>query len=392
MAVKRDKSSPWEFLWYALYAFAGLGLELVLMGGVEPALFGGTPPSRYTAAHTLLHWGMTMACWGLTAALLVRQAEKKLGFSLLEARPVPRKGAGLAIGLAALCNLLGVLCVTAVNTSVAETIYSIASFGGGPRAALAALCAAMASIVLWAAAAWWFGIPTSQSHSLIAGLTGAAIAVQGGLDAINGAEWMKVIYGILLSTLLGFGLGWLNYKLIGRLCRHVNRQKANSFFKWAQICSGAGVAFMHGAQDGQKFMSIFMLAIMMTAGMGMDLTGVAMPMWLMIFCAFNMGLGTAVGGERIIKSVGMDMVKLEAFQGFAASLSTFVSLMLATFGGLPVSTTHTNTTAIMGVGAAKSPKSVKWSIAIDMVKTWVLTFPGCGILGFACAKLFLMIL
>ena len=199
---------------------------------------------------------------------------------------------------------------------------------------------------------------------------------------------------VLLSgdTLLGFGLGWINYKVIGRMCRNVDRLKANSFFKWAQICSGAGVAFMHGAQDGQKFMSIFMLAIMMTAGMGMDLSGVAMPMWLMIFCAFNMGLGTAVGGERIIKSVGMDMVKLEAFQGFAASLSTFVSLMLATFGGLPVSTTHTNTTAIMGVGAAKSPKSVKWSIAIDMVKTWVLTFPGCGILGFACAKLFLMIL
>ena len=104
--------------------------------------------------------------------------------------------------------------------------------------------AAMVAIIVWGAAAWWFGIPTSQSRSPIAGLTGAAIAVQGGLDAINGAEWMKVVYGILLSTLLGFGLGWLNYKLIGRLCRHVNRQKANSFFKWAQICSGAGVAFM----------------------------------------------------------------------------------------------------------------------------------------------------
>ena len=297
-----------------------------------------------------------------------------------------------AILMAAVFNFLGVLVMTMVNASVAATIYNMVDFGGNSHQALTALMAAMVAIIVWGAAAWWFGIPTSQSHSLIAGLTGAAIAVQGGLDAINGAEWMKVIYGILLSTLLGFGLGWLNYKLIGRLCRHVNRQKANSFFKWAQICSGAGVAFMHGAQDGQKFMSIFMLAIMMTAGMGMDLSGVAMPMWLMIFCAFNMGLGTAVGGERIIKSVGMDMVKLEAFQGFAASLSTFVSLMLATFGGLPVSTTHTNTTAIMGVGAAKSPKSVKWSIAIDMVKTWVLTFPGCGILGFACAKLFLMIL
>ena len=97
MAVKRDKSSPWEFLWYALYAFAGLGLELVLMGGVEPALFGGTPPSRYTAAHTLLHWGMTMACWGLTAALLVRQAEKKLGFSLLDSTTGGKGGGGAAL-------------------------------------------------------------------------------------------------------------------------------------------------------------------------------------------------------------------------------------------------------------------------------------------------------
>ena len=299
---------------------------------------------------------------------------------------------GAALALAAVFNFVGLVGMTYISTAVAHTMFNMVDFSGNTHQALLALIAAMIGSIGWGVFCWFWGIPASKSHSLIAGLTGAAIAVQGGLDAINGAEWMKVIYGILLSTLLGFGLGWLNYKLIGRLCRHVNRQKANSFFKWAQICSGAGVAFMHGAQDGQKFMSIFMLAIMMTAGMGMDLSGVAMPMWLMIFCAFNMGLGTAVGGERIIKSVGMDMVKLEAFQGFAASLSTFVSLMLATFGGLPVSTTHTNTTAIMGVGAAKSPKSVKWSIAIDMVKTWVLTFPGCGILGFACAKLFLMIL
>ncbi len=104
-----------------------------------------------------------------------------------------------------------------------------------------------------------------------------------------------------------------------------------------------------------------------------------------------MGVGTAVGGEKIIKNVGMDMVKLETFQGFAASFSTLISLVIATFGGLPVSTTHTNTTAIMGVGAAKNPKSVKWSIAIDMVKTWILTFPGCGLLGFLCAKLFLIV-
>ena len=296
-----------------------------------------------------------------------------------------------AIIMAAVFNFLGLLLVSLVSTAVAHTIFSMVDFGGNSHQALTALMAAMVAIIVWGAAAWWFGIPTSQSHSLIAGLTGAAIAVQGGLDAINGAEWMKVVYGILLSTLLGFGLGWINYKVIGRMCRNVDRLKANSFFKWAQICSGAGVAFMHGAQDGQKFMSIFVLAITLATGVG-QADQMVLPIWLMFFCALNMGIGTAVGGERIIKSVGLDMVKLEPFQGFAASAATFFCLMLSTFAGLPVSTTHTNTTAIMGVGAAKRKSAVKWGIAVDMVKTWVLTFPGCGILGFACAKLFLMIL
>ena len=297
-----------------------------------------------------------------------------------------------AIIMAAICNFLGLLLVSLVSTAVAATIFSMVDFGGDSRAALIALMAAMVAIIVWGATAWWFGIPTSQSHSLIAGLTGAAIAVQGGFDAINGAEWVKVVYGILLSTLMGFGLGWLFYKGIGRLFQGANRQSANRFFRVAQILGGAGVAFMHGAQDGQKFMSIFLLAITMAAGLGTGEGAMALPLWLMVLCALNMGFGTAAGGERIIKSVGVDMVKLEAFQGFAASLSTFASLIAATFGGLPVSTTHTNTTAIMGVGAARNPKAVKWSIAIDMVKTWVLTFPGCGVLGFVCAKLFLMIL
>ena len=251
--------------------------------------------------------------------------------------------------------------------------------------------AAMVAIIVWGVAAWRFGIPTSQSHSLIAGLTGAAIALIGSFDAINWNEWIKVIYGILLSTLMGFGLAWIFYQVIKRLFANANRQNANAFFRWAQVFTGAGVALMHGAQDGQKFMSIFMLAIMMAAGMGTESGSFELPMWLMLICALSMGVGTAVGGEKIIKNVGMDMVKLETFQGFAASFSTLISLVIATFGGLPVSTTHTNTTAIMGVGAAKNPKSVKWSIAIDMVKTWILTFPGCGLLGFLCAKLFLIV-
>ncbi len=297
-----------------------------------------------------------------------------------------------AIIMAAICNFVGLLVISLISPAVAQTIFNMVDFGTDAHSALVTLMAAMVSIIVWGATAWWFGIPTSQSHSLIAGLTGAAIALMGSLDAINWSEWIKVIYGILLSTLMGFGLGWINLKVIMKLFQNANRQNANRFFKGAQIFAGAGVAFMHGAQDGQKFMSIFILAIMMAAGLGMDPSALdTLPVWLMIICALTMGAGTAMGGERIIKSVGVDMVKLEAYQGFAASLSTCISLVVATFGGLPVSTTHTNTTAIMGVGAAKNPKRVKWSIAIDMVKTWVLTFPGCGLLGFVFAKIFLLI-
>lgn len=296
-----------------------------------------------------------------------------------------------AILMAAICNFFGLFLVSLVTSAVAHTVFSMVDFGGDAHQSIIALMAAMVAIVVWGAAAWFFGIPTSQSHSLIAGLTGAAIALQGSFDAINGAEWMKVIYGIVFSTLFGFFLGWANSKLLGVVCRDMDRRKASRFFRWAQIASGAGVAFMHGAQDGQKFMGVFVLAIAFTMGSGQT-TQLDLPLWLMFFCALNMGLGTAVGGERIIKNVGMDMVKLEPYQGFAASFATFFCLMFSTFAGLPVSTTHTNTTAIMGVGAAKRKSAVKWGIAIDMVKTWVLTFPGCGLMGFVVARLFLLFL
>lgn len=296
-----------------------------------------------------------------------------------------------AIIMAAICNFVGLLVISFLSSAVAATIFSMVDFGANSESALIALMAAMVAIIVWGAVAWWFGIPTSQSHSLIAGLTGAAIAIIGDFSAINWNEWIKVIYGILLSTFMGFILGWIFYRLIKRIFAGANRQRANVFFKWAQIFAGAGVAFMHGAQDGQKFMSIFLLAITMSLGMDSSISNMILPVWLMFVCALTMGFGTGIGGERIIKNVGSNMVKLESFQGFAASLSTCVSLVVATFGGLPVSTTHTSTTAIMGVGAGKNPKGVKWSIALDMVKTWILTFPGCGLMGYIFAKIFLVI-
>ena len=293
-----------------------------------------------------------------------------------------------AVLMAAVFNLLGVLVMTSIGAQVAETIYNIADFGGDPSRALIALCAAMTAIVLWATAAWYFGIPTSESHALIAGVSGAAIALNGGFGGINGAEWVKVLYGLGLSTVLGFVSGFVVVKTVALLFRNVPRGKTQGFFRGAQIFGGASMAFMHGAQDGQKFIGIFLLGLSLSSGGQGNFT---VPLWLMLLCAAVMGVGTSVGGYKIIKSVGMDMVKLEKYEGFSADLAGAFCLLLSTVTGLPVSTTHTKTTAIMGVGAAKRIRGVNWSVVKDMALAWVLTFPGCGLVGYAVARLFIRI-
>ena len=293
-----------------------------------------------------------------------------------------------AILMAAVFNFLGVFFMTMVNASVAATIYKMVDFGGDSGDALVALCAALFAIVVWAVAAWWFGIPTSESHALIAGITGAAIALHNGLGGVNGGEWIKVVYGLGLSTVLGFGMGWIVVKAIELICRGMDRRRTQGFFKGGQIAGGAAMAFMHGAQDGQKFMGVFMLGVFLANGQA-NVNNFQIPLWLMILCSAVMGLGTSIGGYRIIKSVGMDMVKLEKYQGFAADLAAAFCLLLSSLTGIPVSTTHTKTTAIMGVGAARRLSSVNWGVVKEMVLTWILTFPGCGLIGFLMAKLFM---
>ena len=295
-----------------------------------------------------------------------------------------------AILMAAFFNFLGVLVMTALNATVAETIYNMVDFGGDAHTALVALCAALFAIVTWATAAWRFGIPTSESHALIAGLSGAAIALQGGLGGINGAEWIKVIYGLLFSTVLGFIMGWAAVKLTEFCCRGMNRRRTNKFFQGAQNFGGAAMAFMHGAQDGQKFIGVFLLGVALANGQA-NMETFHIPIWLMVLCSAVMALGTSIGGYRIIKAVGMDMVKLEKYQGFSADIAAASCLLISSLTGVPVSTTHTKTTAIMGVGAAKRLRSVNWGVVREMVLTWVLTFPGCGLIGFLMAELFMRI-
>jgi PiT family inorganic phosphate transporter len=264
-------------------------------------------------------------------------------------------------------------------------------FGSDSHDATIALCAALFAIVTWATAAWKFGIPTSESHALIAGISGAAIAVHNGLGGINGGEWMMVIYGLIISTFLGFIMGFIAVKITEFCCRNLERSKTNRFFNGAQIFGGAAMAFMHGAQDGQKFMGVFMLGIFLAQGQAVP-ENFDIPIWLMVLCSAIMGLGTSIGGYRIIKAVGMDMVKLSKYQGFSADVAAAGCLLISSVTGTPVSTTHTKTTAIMGVAAAKRLSCVNWGIVKEMVLTWVLTFPGCGLIGFIVAKIFIMIL
>ncbi len=295
-----------------------------------------------------------------------------------------------AILMAAVCNFLGVFVMTLLNAKVAETITKMVDFGDDPDKAIIALSAALFAIVLWATLAWVFGIPTSESHALIAGLTGSAIALNNGLAGVNGGEWVKVLYGIVVSVVLGFGLGWLVCKAVTKAFFNVERRKTEPIFKYAQIGGAAYSAFMHGAQDGQKFMGIIYLCVFMSKGEALP-ANIQIPLWLMAVCSLVMGLGTAMGGKKIIKSVGMDMVKLEKYQGFSADLAASTSLLLCSVFSLPVSTTHAKTMSIMGVGAVKRLSAINFGVVKEMVLTWVLTFPGCGLVGFLMTKLFMMI-
>ena len=295
-----------------------------------------------------------------------------------------------AIWMSAVFNFLGVLVMTHINSSVASTISNMVDFGGRTDQALVALCAALFSIVVYSVAASIFGIPTSESHSLIAGLSGAAIAVQGGIGGINFNEWVKVLYGLVLSLALGFFVGWVICKGITIICGRMDRRRTNTFFRNGQIFGAAFMSFMHGAQDGQKFIGVLFLGMAFCNGQN-SVEGMVIPVWLMMLCSIVMGVGTSVGGEKIIKSVGMDMVKLEKFQGFSADLAGAVCLLLSSVFGIPVSTTHTKTSAIMGVGAVKRLSAINFGVVKDMMLTWIFTFPGCGLISFVVAKIFITI-
>lgn len=291
-----------------------------------------------------------------------------------------------AIVLGAFFNFVGVFLS---GSAVAATTASIVDVGSG-SAGLITLAAAQVAIVLWAVSAWRFGIPTSESHALIAGLMGAGLAADG-LSALNTHSILLVGYGLLISTLAGFFLSYgitILIRFIATLLMP-ERRKANNFFSRGQILSASLMAYSHGAQDGQKFMGILYLVLILGNLVPQPTGGNwNIPVWIMLVCSVLMAFGTSIGGYRIIKTMGMEMVQLKKYQGFGAELAASGSMIAATLFGIPLSTTNTKGTAMMGAAATEGIRKVNWGVAKEMVLAWVLTFPACLFLGWLFAFVF----
>jgi PiT family inorganic phosphate transporter len=278
---------------------------------------------------------------------------------------------GQAVAMAAVLNILGAIITgTAVAATIGKGIIK-------PEIVTPSVVAtAMLTIIIWSTIAWRFGIPTSESHELVAGLTGAAFAA-GGTSVLLWEGWQKVLIGIGVSTVLGFGLSMLLMTGLYWALRRASLGKIRNSFGKLQIASAAFMAFSHGSNDGQKFMGVFALALML----GGVMTEFTIPIWIMVVCGTVMGLGTAFGGWRIIRTMGFKLTKLEPVNGFAAETSAGLSILLASHFGIPLSTTHCINSSIMGVGATRRFSAVRWGVAKDMVLTWIFTFPACGLLG-----------
>jgi inorganic phosphate transporter, PiT family len=277
-----------------------------------------------------------------------------------------------AVAMAAVLNIAGALVTgTAVAATIGKGIVKPEALG------LHTVAAAMLAIVIWSTIAWRWGLPTSESHALVAGLAGAGLAAAGP-SVLLWSGWQKVLIGLGLSPVLGFLLGFLVMTVIYRLFFGVALTVMKSIFGRLQILSAALMAFSHGSNDGQKFIGVFTLALVL----GGVLPAFHVPVWVILLCGGVMGVGTGLGGWRIMKTMGFGLTKLEPVNGFAAESSASFAILLASSLGIPLSTTHAINTAIMGVGSTRRFSAVRWGVTREIVLTWLLTFPVCGALGF----------
>jgi PiT family inorganic phosphate transporter len=272
-----------------------------------------------------------------------------------------------AVVMAAVMNLLGVFSGTAVASTIGKGIVD-------PRVIdLTTVGGAMVGIILWSTLAARFGLPTSESHALVSGLAGAGLATAGP-GVLLWSGWQKVLWGLIFSTLFGFASGRIVIAIVQRLSRNTVPGRVRRLFRGLQILSSAFMAFSHGSNDGQKFMGAFTLALVLS-GVQSEFD---IPIWVIFVCAGTMALGTLTGGWRIMRTLGMRLTKLTAYQGFSAEMAAATTIELASRLGIPLSTTHTITTSIVGVGAARGIRAVRWGVTLELVTAWILTFPICA--------------
>ena len=280
----------------------------------------------------------------------------------------------VAILMAVIMNTIGAMCGTAVAATVGKGIVDPAAL------TLPSITAAMISIVAWGSIAARMGFPVSKSHALLAGLAGAAFA-GGGWAALQWAGWQKVLIGMLLSIGLGSLASFLIGLIIIKFFGNVGPSRAKGAFDRLTVLSACFMAFNHGLNDGQKFMGVFTTTLL-TGG---AISKFEIPFWVIVLCASTMGLGTSFGGWRIIKTVGQKMARLQSWQGFAAQTAASFTIFGASAYGIPLSTTHTITSAIVGVSASRRVSDVRWGVLLRIVMAWLVTFPFCAVIAYFAA-------
>ena len=285
----------------------------------------------------------------------------------------------IAVGMAAVLNLAGALSGTAVATTIGKGIVDIDQGLNLQTAAAAAL-----AVVIWSSLAAYFGLPTSESHGIVSGLAGAAVAVAG-TDALLWDGWRKVFFGVGSAVFFGFVGAFVLVIGVLWLFQRASPSAMRRLFGPMQILSSAFMAWSHGTADGQKAIGVMAMALAIYNGTPSKEFHV--PVWVILLGASTLGISTMLGGWRIIRTLGMRVTHLETYQGFCAEAAAATTLTVTARFGIPLSTTHTIGSAIMGVGATRRLSAVRWGIAYNIVSAWVLTFPICFALGYIIAVL-----
>jgi len=279
-----------------------------------------------------------------------------------------------AVMMAAMLNFLGAMTGTAVATTVGKGIVD-------PGAVTQQLViSALLSAIVWDLVTWYYGIPSSSSHALVFSLVGAGWAT-GGLAVLGWEGIEKVIVGLVTSPTLGLAGAFILMMALLHVFSRMHPAFVSSFFGRAQLVSSAYMAFSHGGNDAQKTMGVMTMSLAAYYGWSGDNWDV--PLWVIVAAATAMALGTASGGWRIIKTMGHRIVELKPIHGFAAETAAATIIEVSSRLGIPVSTTHVISSAIMGVGATGPKRAVRWGVAGNIVTAWIVTIPACIVMGYA---------